>query len=233
MEEHQNHIEDYLFDRLSDQERIAFEKAMETDKQLADEVESVRLSKELSKDFLELELRGILDQEGDVSENESPQIKKKSSKIWWVLASIIGLLVIGYFTQQFITSAKEKPTYASLYSEPTWPISRSGDGDDLQEGLATALNSDFRAGVDQIYQSSIESNQKYYWLAELFANQEMADSSLYYTQQVANPDYKQDRVTYLKVLAHHHLGNHEQVRQLIDSVPEGTDQWYLERYKNL
>jgi|GEM_PF-3168188 len=222
-------IEDYIFGRLSSADHLAFEEAIEVDPGLAKEVASHREAQRVSQDFLELELRNILENaDGATKTNE----QSRPLKLWLpllIIALMGGLLLL----QKKFVKTPERPSYASLYEEPKWPLTRSIDGDILKQGISTALNNDFRTGVNQIYQSDTPTDLKSYWIAELFANESMADSSLHYLSKLQGTAFKRDRITYLKILAHNHLGNHEQVQQLIHSLPQDTDEWYLGRYDSL
>ncbi len=227
MQDYTEQIEDYIFDRLEGQTKLAFEQAMEVNPSLAEEVNIQLQAKAASADLLELELRSLLEQESNINDSD----QRENSKLWWIIGGLLLLTIVGLVFNQLRTITIEKPTYASLYTEPTWPIERSTENKSLSEGISQALSSDFRQGITTIHQSNTEANLKYYWLAELFAQQQQPDSTLFYTSKVIGLANKRDRLNYLNILAHYHLNDYEQVQSLIDALPQDTDEWYLERYE--
>ena len=122
-EEYQDRIEDYLFERMSDTERLAFEKDLEKDAELRDQYEFVSMVKtalmlenidndvsEWSKAYREREAAAIAAQETGYKatgsgyettvsytkyEDETPHSSKRHI-IYWI-SGIAALFIVGFF----------------------------------------------------------------------------------------------------------------------------------------
>ncbi|MBK7805084.1 MAG: hypothetical protein IPJ51_02105 [Saprospiraceae bacterium] len=216
------HIDEYIKDQLSPEDKQAFEAEMTVNPTLRSAVDNYDLLKEISMGFLETEVREILNQT-----NDAP--KKPNNYRWiWVTTIIVLLIAFAYY---LISSngKKESVQYADLYIDPAWPIDRSESTDTLSDAIKIALNGNTSSAVMMIKKTSLPNDEKNIWIAEIFAKSGQADSTLLYLPPTSDDNMKRDRINYLKVISLYSLGKKEDVKKLIDALPENTDG----RYKNI
>lgn len=135
-EEYQDRIEDYLFERMSDTERLAFEKDLEKDAELRDQYEFVSMVKtalmlenidndvsEWSKAYREREAAAIAAQETGYKatgsgyertvactryEEEAPRSSKRHVLYW--ISGIAAVFVVGFFMYSSLTVYDAAPS---------------------------------------------------------------------------------------------------------------------------
>ena len=214
------HIDEYIKDQLSPEDKQAFEAKMTVNPTLRSAVDNYDLLKEISMGFLETEVREILNQT-----NDAP--KKPNNYRWiWVTTIIVLLIAFAYY---LISSngKKESVQYAELYIDPAWPIDRSESTDTLSDAIKIALNGNTSSAVMMIKKTSLPNDEKNIWIAEVFAKSGHADSTLYYLPASSDIKLKRDRINYLKIISLYQKGKKEEAKNLMEALPDDTENIYI------
>jgi tetratricopeptide (TPR) repeat protein len=149
------HIDDYIADKLTASQRLAFEEAMLVDSELRLLVQHYEEVKVASADLLEVELRQTMD-DLQVEDRGNDQPTNSKPGKWIVLALVVaGLLTLGYYLSREQQQSPEQ-YLAQNYSRATIDLERSGD--------TTALSTRQRA--DYAYASEdLEAAAQLYYAA--------------------------------------------------------------------
>ena len=220
------HIDEYIQNQLSPEDKLAFEAEMKVNPTLRSAVDNYDLVKEISMGFLETEVREILNQT-----NDEP---KKSNNFRWIWVATILILLIA-FAYYLISSdgKKESVKYADLYMDPAWPMNRSESTDTLSDAIKIALNGNTSSAVMMIKKTSLPNDEKNRWIAEVFAKSGQADSTLFYLPASSDNKLIRDRINYLKIISLYRKGKKEEAKNLMEALPEDTDGRYLDLYDKL
>ncbi|MGB4968804.1 MAG: hypothetical protein WBO31_04675 [Saprospiraceae bacterium] len=141
-------IEDYLNDKLSSEEKIAFESSLESDLELRAAVTNFSNAKKLAKTFIEFETRQQLN-----------SLKNNNSNLKWIF-SVAATLIIGVLSIYFLypellsKSIDSNQVYATLYEKPATQSQRS------ESALNTALDS----AIYAFDQGNLQISQKQFSL---------------------------------------------------------------------
>lgn len=124
-------IEDYLHDRMSESDRVAFEQALETDANLVNRVEALKAEKKvlrlLRNEYLLEQFAVWENEEDDKKKSGSPDDAIEDNKIfpfykqgWWLpfaaAASIVGLIAVGWLGGWF-KGDTHQPSIVSFSSD--------------------------------------------------------------------------------------------------------------------
>ncbi|MBK7244399.1 MAG: hypothetical protein IPH98_11140 [Saprospiraceae bacterium] len=111
-----DHIEDYLNHKLTDEERTAFELAMQMDETLASAVRDYPLAHTIVKSFIELEVRQQLE---SLSQEKAQSMGRKLFSISRIAAIFI-IAVGGFLLYKIFSLDRYSPEeiYATLYEKP-------------------------------------------------------------------------------------------------------------------
>lgn len=110
------HIENYLNHKLTDEERTAFELAMQTDEKLASAVLDYPLAHTIAKSFIELEVRQQLE---SLSQEKAQYMGRKLFSIRRIAAIFI-IAVGGFLLYKIFSPDRYSPDeiYTTLYEKP-------------------------------------------------------------------------------------------------------------------
>ncbi|MBK8622533.1 MAG: hypothetical protein IPN79_12440 [Saprospiraceae bacterium] len=218
-------IHDYVANRLPENERLAFEEACKNQPDLQKMVDHYSTLKSIGLAVIDEEVRSIAKEVAN-----PPKPKTTYRLLFWILLSVLLLSGI-YFV---VKSQTKKPLqYVVLYMDPSWPISRSADSDTLSDAINIGLDGNIQAAKNMIFATSLSTFEKNLWVAELFAKNKMADSTLIYLPQNPETNIQRDRINYLRILSLYHVGKTTEMKELIDLLPEDTDPVYLKIYDQL
>jgi hypothetical protein len=218
-------IHKYKNQLLSEKEKEAFEKECKINPDLQKTVDHYETLQSIGLGIIDEEVRNI------AKEVENPPKPKTTFLLlFWMLLSVLLLSSI-YFVMK--SQTKKPLQYASLYMDPSWPISRSADSDTLSDAISIGLDGNIQSAKNMIYATSLSDFEKNLWVAELFAKNEMADSTLIYLPQNPETNIQRDRINYLRILSMYHVGKTTEMKELIDLLPEDTDPVYQKTYDQL
>ena len=221
MTDYWEHIDDYLGNNLSPEAKLSFENALKSDKKLESAVENYDKLKSISSEFLDEEVRNVL------SKLEAP--KKGNTKLKYVII-LVAIAVLGLISYLYQADKKSELLYAEVYEEPAWPIRRSVDNS-LSDAIKLGMDGNIEMAKQKLLDSGLETSEQQYWIAELFASKEMADSTLAYLPKSWHDNIRRDRINYLEILSYIKKGQNEKAKQLIDALPPDTDDWYIKKLK--
>ncbi len=228
-------IDDYLFERLSESDRTAFEKALYDDPKLKEAVSDANLAKSIGEAAFEEETRRMVEASLGNTTQSTP-IKKLSynTKLFIYLAAVAAILIIvvgGYMkaSEQDKVSA-ESLQYANLYEEPAWPIKRGSDNDQISNLVMLFLNDYDLSSLDSL--KSINSDMAKYWLSEIYAKEGIVDSVLVYAPNISDNKVLRDRIYYLKYISLIKLGQLDKADEFKKSLPKDVDKYYNKYFEN-
>jgi hypothetical protein len=218
-------IHKYKNQLLSEKEKEAFENECKINPDLQKMVDHYETLQSIGLGIIDEEVHKI------AKEVENPPKPKTTFRIlFWMLLSVLLLSGI-YFVMK--SQTKKPLQYASLYMDPSWPISRSADSDTLSDAISIGLDGNIQAAKNMIFATSLSPFEKNLWIAELFAKNEMADSTLIYLPQNPETNIQRDRINYLRILSLYHVEKTTEMKELIDLLPEDTDPVYVKIYDQL
>jgi len=180
MEERYKNIESYLGNSMSSEDRDRFERMMEEDTALKEEVLLYeKLNFHLKQDFSDKrnisetsvvkELRSYLkgDEAHELREKlkqysnaYKPQSKKISFRKYRMIAAVIAVLILGTIGLQFLNKKTPEQLYASYYKQTDLPplIKRNNNQlDFLYKGITSFKNSNYDQAIED-FKSYKESN---------------------------------------------------------------------------
>lgn len=233
-------FEYYLSDQMSREERVAFEARLASDVEMKADYDLYKsmdgyVESTAEKGAALDVLREIGREKRSDELNDSGRLQEEKNKTiitrkkWkWVFVGI-ALLVVSIF--YLSNTSHETPTYAELYVEPSWPIERSGDRDNIAEAIAIYLSGDYRKASRLL--SAINTDDSRYWLAEIHAKEMAGDSVLKYLPINLDDKIRRDRANYLKIIALVGQGKEEEAKRVVAALPLDTDEWYLGVYSKL
>lgn len=128
-------LDDYMEDRLSPQQRLDFEAAMQGDEKLKHAVENYPLLKKLSASLIEDETRQML------KDLDNKQVMPDNSRrLWWWLAAAVFVGLMAYIGKAVLSpSPDNKKLFADLYLKPQPKAERGGVSDTLTLTMAIDL----------------------------------------------------------------------------------------------
>jgi len=218
-------IHAYKNQLLSEKEKDAFEKECKINPDLQKMVDHYETLQSIGLGIIDEEVRNI------AKEVENPPKPKTTFRyLFWMLLSVLLLSGI-YFVMK--SQTKKPLQYASLYMDPSWPISRSVESDTLSDAISIGLDGNIQAAKNMIYATSLSDFEKNLWIAELFAKNEMADSTITYLPQANGTKLQRDRILYLQIISLHTLGKNEEVKKVLDNLPDDADPVYQKIYDQL
>jgi len=133
----------------------------------------------------------------------------------------------------FFLSKPASVSYADLYIDPDWPLERSGGVNKFVRAAALRVDqAKYGEAIRILKNGDIDSSEKYYWISEVFAKQELADSVLHYLPKESLSHQRRDRVNYLNAIALFKSGKKEELRNFLDNLPNDTNKTYLEIFEN-
>lgn len=216
----------YKNNDLTEVEKAAFEAELLINPELQKAVNHYELAKEISF--------GIIDQEVKTIARQVENNEQKRRLLKWLGVIILVLTLVGTSYYIFQKTFKQQPLqYADVYLAPAWPISRSMETDTLSDAIRIGLNGNVQASKKMIQRTSLTDIEKQLWIAELFAKNEMADSTLTYLPDAFVGNQQRDRVHYLKILSLYSLGKTEEVKKLLKEMPDDTDAVYKGVYEKM
>lgn len=233
-------IDDYLNDKLSNEEKQAFEHEMNQNESLKKAVEDHPVAKEVIDRLLEADIRATVEAHNSVNETEEfikadtqPGIRNQTNRTsqWIIGVAAVIVVIYGFyrFMQPTVNLVSTPETrVASVYSAPVWPTVR-GENDTLSS-IIDLYQSGQKTSAKQAL-LLIDSDDSKYWLSELYLSEYKGDSTLMYL-----PDYnsavtqqKRDRLYFNRVLATVLTNNYKDAQKMIANAPENMDEYYKER----
>ena len=120
-------------------------------------------------------------------------------------------------------------TYANLYVEPTWPVTRSGeDQNSLSQAISSYLNGNREKALRKL--KSLNTDESRYWVAEIYAKEMKMDSLLKYISDTNSEDKLiRDKALYLKIMAMLINNNLNEAESQLDTAPIDFDPWYRQK----
>jgi hypothetical protein len=230
----QDHIDDYLLGRMSDQDRIAFEKQVEQDDELREQLDFTRNVRDSIKSRNE-KLARIKEWEEKASKENAQNgvIVSMRRTLYWV-SGIAAVFIAGVFVfNQFMPSSSERLPYVasqqdySLGSNGAALIVGANPVQDIEQQLAAG---DYQNALARIEKE--EENVR----TELMILERGLESR---GEQQEDADEKHDsldselsRLLYLKAQALIGLGRNDEALVLLNSIRE-TDSMYKEQADSL
>lgn len=163
---------------------------------------------------------------------QSPEFKKKKKK--FVLFAILLIAIIAgllYLSEKL--NFGQQANFHAHYVAPAWPSTR-GDDQGWKSSFQGLLSQDTLSTIQELQEiKNIDSETKNYWLAELYLSIQKPDSSLTYIQKIKNADRLRDRLIYLKALNFFLKKDKDSINQIIESLPDDIENYYLIKIKNL
>ncbi len=153
MRKNEEKIDDFLLDRMSESDRLAFEKEVEKDLELANEI---KVQQEIldglavvGKEQFKARLRRIKEETFAEVGNEKTMEKEPSSWIWW-LVGLLAIVLAAFLFWKLSSSGGEDPNviYADLFERYEVPVVQR-DTDDQQ--LIQALSTYYKEGAYQAF----------------------------------------------------------------------------------
>lgn len=215
-----------LSERSALEERLANEAELRRDFELYKEIEGYvgeRVEKGAALDVLQ-----AVSKDYRVKSKGSTEAGRKSFLI--LAFSSILLLLLGVFAQDYFRM-KNRSTpvpFAELYEEPVWPVSRSGSIDEVSLAVTAYLGGNEKMAIEQLRKMKTMESQ--YWLAEIFAKEIKMDSVLKYLPEYLEKKISRDRCNYLRIISYYKIGNTAKCKELLQLLPENTDQYYMKKY---
>lgn len=217
-------IEDYLEGRLSEEDKVTFEKEMSQNPQLKQAVNDYDILGMIGDALIEEEVKKSVEQ---VLEEEDRKTEYRKY-IKWIIA-IVALCLIGLIGKQYLIPPPQ-PSYADLFIETEWPTPERGNEIDTIV-LATDLHLQGKTDSAVYLLNELNTLKAFFWITEIYSNPMQADSVLKYAPNFVKDKVYRDRVNFLKILAFYSQGAKDQYMKLINNLPEDTDPLYLEKYK--
>ncbi len=222
-----DHIDDFKAGKLSGKELRKFEVALETDKQLARQVENYDVLKTASEGILELQLlEEVKNATGQSTYGENRNTRfgnGETHPIFYWLALLVTIVFVIYYLFNPISPGDEPGpmAFAEVYIEPLWEVSRKTDVDIISEASSKYLNGKFKAAKNQLLSISSTSDEANYWLAEMHLQHEEPDSVLNYLPEFDISNQKYERSKYVEAMAYYLLGQKSRAREVINTLPKG------------
>lgn len=238
MQDPYEHIEAYLAGALSPEHKAAFEAAMASDDQLKQAVEDFGFMDLIGEALVEQEIRGLVDAEVESGavEEELP-LRRIPNRLWpKLLLVLIGIAVLWVINTYVIAKQKEtkhQPLFAEVINEPAWPGSRSDNPTKIEEFIAL-----YQSGQEAIAKDSLKAlstAESYYWVSELYLNEQKFDSTLFFLQLDLDTDDKlrRDRKQFIHILALYFSGDKFRAKTAYASLPDDVHEYYLDRLGRL
>lgn len=168
------------------------------------------------------------------SVHSEQSVKRKKKPNWFYYVSAAASLLILAGAISFFISKPTTVQYADLYQEPDWPLERSGKTNVFLRAAALRVDeANYDEALTILKNSDLGSDEKNYWVAEVFAKQSKADSILHYLPQAYQTQKRRDRINYLKAIALFKSGKSDELRVHLDSLPQDTGSAYNEIYNRM
>lgn len=231
MSEPFEHIDDYKKGLLSESDKAIFEAAMADNATLQLAVDQYDLAKEISLSFLDEEVRSVLNEE----DGGQKQITYKKNKLTlvWIMTVIIVLMALMYYFYSMAKTNTTKIQYADIYVSPSWPINRGASQDSLSDAINVALGGNLKSAILMLKKLNLPREEKNRWVAELFAKDSQADSTLYYLPDTSSDLIIKDRIHYLRIISLYQQGKMDEVKREIQALPPDTDRSYIKIYDQI
>lgn len=247
-------IEEYLNNTLSENDKQAFEEEMGKDAKLKQAVEDHEAAMDVVGSILEGEVRkvigeeelkigdGAVEVEDDVEDKGKMETGKKGienvAKVkrmnwmrWAAAASLV--FVLGWWGMNQFSENNNSQLYASMYSDPTWPLERGQDSSDLNASIVKYFNTSKEEAKTEL--KSYSTPEARYWLSEVYFKEMKFDSTLLYLPKVSNDidNERRDRINYLKILSLYFDGDKVAAKEANSTLPSDTDVYYNQIYSKL
>jgi len=227
------HIEDYVFDRMSQEDRASFEAEMAKDASLRQKVQEFQKSIEVMHGVLEEDTRRILMSEESSGKVIQHGAKRSVGRLMAIAAGLLILVVSVWLLNQQMNGGIENKSFAELYAgaEPPWPGETRGDVELLGQAIYEARNGVLEKGMAMIQNLDTTDIVKNYWLAEVFLEKQMPDSVLKYLPRptVEMEEVRLQKIMYVEILAYKLKGDYEKIRQLREQLPDDFHEFYQRR----
>ena len=196
-------LDDYMEDRLSPQQRLDFEEAMQADEKLKHAVENYPLLKKLSASLIEDETRQML------KDLDNKQVMPDNSRrLWWWLAAAVFVGLMAYIGKAVLSpSPDNKQLFADLYLKPQPKAERGGVSDTLT--LTRAIDLFDRNHLDEakpIFQSlattdSLQLMANYYLAHIELRTQKLQQADSLFLGLQNDATYKNDALYHRMLIA--------------------------------
>lgn len=226
-----DHIDDYKNGSLTGETLRLFEVALENDVDLQAAVENYDAAKGISEGLLELDVMGVI--EGLATTKKEVKTTIFSLRNLMVAASVVGVLVFGWWMIPVKKSVDTSALFANLYEEENPMRQYRGNGQ-AEEGITpiqkeislyAQKEKDF-AQVQQFLLDSIENKALgKLWVAELFLEQQQLDSTLFYLPSPTTLPEQKNRIFYIKMLIAIKKGDLPQAKAYLHELPKKSYAW--------
>ena len=196
-------LDDYMEDRLSPQQRLDFEEAMQADEKLKHAVENYPLLKKLSASLIEDETRQMLK---DLDNKQA--MPDNSRRLWWWLAAAVFVGLMAYIGNILLSASPDnKQLFADLYLKPQPKAERGGVSDTLT--LTRAIDLFDRNHLDEakpIFQSlattdSLQLMANYYLAHIELRTQKLQQADSLFLGLQNDATYKNDALYHRMLIA--------------------------------
>ncbi len=230
------HIEDYIKDELTAADKRKFEAAMSTDKDLAQAVDDFPLLGMIGEALIEQDISNIVNDELYKSQQITTSYSYMRKVIYGILLGLLIVVLMVYLTQSnkgHKENNTPKQLYASLYTEPAWPVNRSDTEDNISKAISEYLNGKSSKSKNTLKSMSTEASE--YWLSEIYLSESKYDSTLIYlnTDIGENTEERKQRKLYIQILALYLSGRETEAKKAIDSLPSDMDSYYMDRLSRI
>ena len=196
-------LDDYMEDKLSPQQQLDFEAAMERDEKLKHAVENYPLLKKLSASLIEDETRQMLK---DLDNKQA--MPDNSRRLWWWLAAAVFVGLMAYIGNILLSASPDnKQLFADLYLKPQPKAERGGVSDTLT--LTRAIDLFDRNHLDEakpIFQSlaatdSLQLMANYYLAHIELRTQKLQQADSLFLGLQNDATYKNDALYHRMLIA--------------------------------
>jgi len=196
-------LDDYMEDKLSPQQQLDFEAAMERDEKLKHAVENYPLLKKLSASLIEDETRQMLK---DLDNKQA--MPDNSRRLWWWLAAAVFVGLMAYIGNILLSASPDnKQLFADLYLKPQPKAERGGVSDTLT--LTRAIDLFDRNHLDEakpIFQSlaatdSLQLMANYYLAHIELRTHKLLQADSLFTGLQNDATYKNDALYHRMIIA--------------------------------
>ena len=217
------YIEDYLQGRLSQEDKLSFEKEMAQNNELKLAVENYDIMSMIGDALIEEEIEGHIAKTLD-----EEQASSNNGRLKWLLLFVI-LIAIALIIKPILFPS-DPPAIADLWIPTETPgPDRGNDMDSIQ--IAIKLHTDGNTEQALNMLNNINTKEAAFWITEIYSFPMQADSVLKYAPLFEKDKVYRDRVNFLKILAFYSQGAKDQYQELINNLPKDTDPIYWEKYK--